>query len=115
MAYEEQVAGRTLQHRADPARPQPRQRRLAHPGYLVVSEEDLARGRTLDAAEEGPGPRRTQEGDPLARLDVEVDTLEGDDVVTHEGPVQMYDATASDAQPALRAVDRIHAEFVVNA
>jgi hypothetical protein len=101
----EEVAGRTLEHRAHPRRPDLGELTLAHPRDLLVADEDPAGARPLDAAEEGQQGRLAraagaEEGDALAGVDAEVDTLERDDVVALERLVEVDQALAADRQAA---------------
>ena len=67
----QQVAGRALEHRGDAARADLGEVALAHPGDLLVAEEDPAGAGLLDPAEQRQqrrlaGAAGPEEGDPLA-------------------------------------------------
>ena len=105
----QQVAGGALEHRADPARADPREVALAHPADLLVTEEDAAGAGLLDASEQRQegglaGPRGAQERDPLAGQDLEVHTPQRDHVVALEGAVEVHHSLAADPDAATGAV-----------
>ena len=108
----QEVAGGALQHGRDLARADPGEVALAHPGDLLVAEEDLAGAGLLDAAEQREQRRLAraagaQERDALARADGQVDAAQRDDVVPAEGLVEVDDTLAADAEsPGAGLLDR---------
>jgi hypothetical protein len=101
------VAGGPLEHRADARGADPRQLSLAHPGDLLVAEEDPAGTGSLDAAEQRQqrrlaGAARAEERDALTLLDGQVDALQRHDVVPLEGLVEVHQTLAAHGQAADR-------------